>query len=61
MRAGMGDVVFAPLYEALGNGAFARGALRVTVEQPGTNPLGALESGAAMLAVVSEPEPTVSL
>jgi putative hydroxymethylpyrimidine transport system substrate-binding protein len=47
---------YAPLYAALANGAFARGAMRVTVKQPtGVNPLGALESGAATFAVVSEP------
>ncbi|HEX4036298.1 MAG TPA: ABC transporter substrate-binding protein [Solirubrobacteraceae bacterium] len=47
---------YAPLYAAQANGDFTRGALRVRIEQPsGANPLAALLSGTATLAVVSEP------
>jgi len=47
---------YAPLYEAQANGDFERGAMRITIDHsPGGNPLAALESGSATLAVVSEP------
>ena len=49
--------LYAPLYEALSNGDFKRGALRVTIA-PGTpaGALAALESHRAAVAIISEPE-----
>ena len=50
------NALFAPLYEAKANGDFALGALAVTIERaPGSDPLRALQSGGAKVAIVSEP------
>jgi putative hydroxymethylpyrimidine transport system substrate-binding protein len=50
------SALFAPLYEAQAHGDFALGALAVTIERPaGSDPLQALESGTAQVAIVSEP------
>ena len=50
------SALFASLYEAQAHGDFALGALAVTIERPpGSDPLRALESGSAQVAIVSEP------
>ena len=50
------SALFASLYEAQAHGDFALGALNVTIERPASSdPLGALESGSAQVAIVSEP------
>jgi putative hydroxymethylpyrimidine transport system substrate-binding protein len=50
------SALFASLYEAQAHGDFALGALNVTIERPASSdPLGALESGGAQVAIVSEP------
>ena len=51
------SALYAALYAASSHGDFAAGALAVTIEQPkaGGDPLAALESGAAGVAIVSEP------
>jgi putative hydroxymethylpyrimidine transport system substrate-binding protein len=47
---------YAPLYAAQAEGDFTRGAMKVRIEQaPAANPLAALQSGTATLAIVSEP------
>jgi putative hydroxymethylpyrimidine transport system substrate-binding protein len=48
------SALFAPLYTAQADGDFRLGALAVTLTEP-SDPLRALESGAAGVAVVSEP------
>jgi len=53
---GAPSALFASLYEAQAHGDFALGALAVTIERPaGSDPLQALESGTAQVAIVSEP------
>jgi hypothetical protein len=52
--AGRPSGLYAPLFAASADGLFRLGALAVTITQP-PNPLAALESGAANVAVVSEP------
>jgi len=48
------SALFAPIYEAQANGDFRRGALAVTVQTP-SNPLTALATKQASVAIVSEP------
>jgi putative hydroxymethylpyrimidine transport system substrate-binding protein len=50
------SALYAPLYEGAADGAFTRGALRVTLapESSDTGALAALESGRAQVAVASE-------
>jgi putative hydroxymethylpyrimidine transport system substrate-binding protein len=52
------SALYAPIYEALANGDFARGALAVSVSAPaaGQTPLAALTQGSASVAIASEPE-----
>ena len=50
------SALFASLYEAQAHGDFALGALDVTIARPAdSDPLQALESGSAQVAIVSEP------
>jgi putative hydroxymethylpyrimidine transport system substrate-binding protein len=50
------SALYAALYAAKAHGDFALGALAVTIERPpGSDPLSALESGSASVAIVSEP------
>jgi len=54
---GQPSALYAPIYEGLADGEFARGALRVAVTPASSDAsaLGALESGRAQVAIVSEP------
>jgi putative hydroxymethylpyrimidine transport system substrate-binding protein len=54
--SGVPSGLYAALYEADANGDFAKGALRVTIEErPGSAALSALQSHSAAIAIVSEP------
>src|SRR5579862_2772720 len=54
---GRPNALFASLFVAAANGDFARGALAVQIATPpGDDSLGALERGAADVAVASEPQ-----
>jgi len=54
---GKPNALYAALYEAQATGDFARGALAVKITTPpGADSLGALEQGAANIAVASEPQ-----
>jgi ABC-type nitrate/sulfonate/bicarbonate transport system substrate-binding protein len=52
---GPASALYAPIYEAMGNGDFARGALSVSVSSSAA-PLSALSSGSASIAIASEAE-----
>ncbi|HEX2702172.1 MAG TPA: ABC transporter substrate-binding protein [Solirubrobacteraceae bacterium] len=54
---GMPSALYAPIYEGIANGDFARGALSVSVSAPagGETVLNALSAGQASVAITSEP------